>query len=203
MPRSRWVKAAGLAAAVAGLTLGAGVLPAQAQAIDEVCAQAGTGYCLNDWGGGGSGSEVAMYDNDFTTNNSFDWISVSTCDGSDILSESCAMASWGADWPDVVGAETIEVHYLNIPGLCVGTNTSTDGTIMAACGSSTGSGAGDGTIMAMLTTGTCGQDAGSYLTDRYFDSSENQIWTLSSSGVAGEQAYFAPTDTSCWSVNVG
>jgi hypothetical protein len=29
--------------------------------IPSVCAQAGTGYCLNDWNGAGSGGAVKMY----------------------------------------------------------------------------------------------------------------------------------------------
>lgn len=189
------------AAAVGTLVLGTGALPAHAANPGSVAAQGGTGYRLNDWGGGGNGNAVKMYTAG-VQNNNFQWIDVKSCNGSDIISSACAGA-WGGSW--AIGAQTIEIQYNNSPSLCVGTNGS-GYTVLTACGDQYGNGAGNGTIMATLSIdgGTCGSTAKAGLADRYWSvrNSPNAAWLLSG-GAVGHQALFSTTDNSCWGNNVG
>jgi hypothetical protein len=206
MFRGSWAKAAGLIAVAVGLTLGVGVTPAHASASVQICAQHGTGYCLNDWGDGGSGNPVKMYDNDYTQNNNFELDLIDACDGNDYITSACE-SGWGSEGSYLaeIQAVTFEIQYVNDPFYCVGTNTSTGEAILVACGTITGSGAGYGAIMAGVdVSGVCSPayNLGEEATDRYWDSNEDALYFLQSGGAIGAQALFTNTSNpSCWGEN--
>ena len=186
------------AAAVGVLVLGAGALPAHAANPGSVAAQGGSGYRLNDWGGGGNGNAVKMYTAG-VQNNNFQWIDVKSCNGSDIISSACAGA-WGGSW--AIGAQTIEIQYNNSPSLCVGTNGS-GYTVLAACGDQFGNGAGNGTIMATFGIQNCNAVGKAGLVDRYWSVRNSAKAWLLSGGAVGNQALYSTTDNSCWGNNSG
>lgn len=196
----KWaVSMSALLATLAGITLGFTVVPAQASS--QICGNGGSGYCLNDWGNGGSGNAVKMY-NGGVANDNFYFQPVNACDGGSVILSDCASA-WGAQGGNLVGASITRVKYINSGpgyGLCVGTNSSGD-AIMAACGDDTGSGAGNGVIMAFIHNETCNTGSEAKVVDRYWSKQYGVLSLLESGGNVGVQAFlnYSDADTAtCW-----
>lgn len=173
--------------------------PAAASSFSNVCGSGGTGYCLNDWNGGGSGNAVKMYYGGYA-NDHFGSFEVNACDGGAVIRSDC-LSAWSGDTA-LVGAIIVRVVYQNNSSLCVATNTSGD-TVLGACGDSTGSGAANGVIMAVLQAGSCTGGNQSYFTDRYWDHQYGQDTWMTSGGNIGIQAFLNNTSlaaSTCWGV---
>jgi hypothetical protein len=186
----RWLAAAPVVIAVCtGLLLGTSHA-ADASATSQVCAQGGTGYCLNDWGGAGSpGDTVAMYYNNNTNNNNFEIQAVSGCVGPG-------------------GTECVEIKYLGSNNnLCVGAEfpngaLSTTG-VLGSCGDASqgGNGAAVGVIQWMTSPSWCRADRGVGLENRHFTQVTGSAKYVQSSGAVGNAVNLIGVDdntSSCW-----
>ena len=139
----RWLAAAPVViAASTGLLLGASQA-ADALATSQVCAQSGTGYCLNDWGGTGrAGDTVAMYNNNNTNNNNFEIQFISGCVGPG-------------------GTSCAQIRYLGSNNLCLGAEDPSGGLsttgILGPCGDASqgGNGAAIGVIQWITDPSWC------------------------------------------------
>lgn len=177
------------ALAVALLTGGT----AQAQ-ISQVCGNAGTGYCLNDWNNGGSGNPVKMYYGGYT-NDDFYYEFEYICNGTDIVQ---VYPGGGCPFTPGTGLNSLykndyilEIHYANRDN-CVAT-TSGGLAVLGSCAESSG-GASDGVFM--VANPNC--SGGDYLVDRYWSDLGNTTYTLASGGNIGVQALFENGNTTCW-----
>ena len=63
-----------------------------AQAQTQMCAQSGSGYCLNDWNNGGYGNQVKMYSGG-ASNENFVAQHVNRCSGHDYVTSTCPGSS--------------------------------------------------------------------------------------------------------------
>jgi hypothetical protein len=134
---------------------------AQAAATFQVCAQNGTGYCLNDWNGGLS--TVAMYYNDNANNNNFFLSVLPECSGPG-------------------GAPCAEIVDFNNESLCVAMDASGG---LGACGNPlNGVGAATGVIDWEFTTSAC--STGLLLENRYWSGYFGSPYYLQSPGVIGQ-----------------
>jgi hypothetical protein len=183
--------AAGLAAGIS-LTAGGGT----AFAAGQVCAQSGTGYCLNDWNGGGSGNAVKMGQNGWP-HQSFGNAQLTVMCGHGKVTNNCPFANLALD--SALFNEPIEtVQYNENPSLCVGLASSTStGAVLTACPNTAGTGGGWGVIYV--------QDPGTCVTHldnvRATEAGGNSNpWNLRSGGATGAQAIMstARDGTSCW-----
>jgi hypothetical protein len=195
MKLRKYAVAFAAAAALTVITIPA----ASAAGYSNLCAQAGAGYCLNDWGGGGSGAAVKMYTAN-VVNDRFGVFTVNACNGGHFITSSC-IGAWGGD-PNMVGAEIVEIQYENNSSLCVATAGS-GYAVMGACGDGSGTGAANGVIMALAGTPSCGGGFHYFMMDRYWSHANgSDVWLLSG-GAVGNQALFSGTDQSCWGLVAG
>lgn len=182
------------ALAVTGLTA-----PPASATQQQICGNGGTGYCLNDWGGGGNGNPVKMY-NGGNSNEDFFFQTENECykgglDGwvhwvtSTAMGDAtdCPFTHASLDktyWNDNVG----EVQYAN--GWCAATNA-TAGAILGQCVE--GGTPANGVIMVETPCGS------NYLIDRYWtDRQGGSIFSLQSGGNPGVQAFFGGGTVTCW-----
>jgi hypothetical protein len=161
----------------------------------EVCGNASTGYCLNDWGNGGSQNPVKMYYGG-TVNNDFIYQLEYICNGGDIVTATCPFqhAAFNNAYRNYY---ILEIKYMNPgpgQGLCVATNASAH-TVLGKCAEQ---GAQNGVIMIAGYSCTFGGFQGQYLVDRYWTDFNDTTTTLTSGGNPGVQAYFATGENSCW-----
>lgn len=177
-------------AALLGITLFTGGT-AQAQP-SAVCGNAGSGYCLNDWGNGGSQNPVKMYYGGYA-NDYFGVFSEDICSGSHYVTPSCPFQHPGLD-SKYLNDIIVEVQYLNAGsghGLCAATS----GGATAVLGDCVETGhAQDGVIMVLDPS--C--SGGYHLVDRYWSDLDDTTNTLTSGGNIGVQAYFATGSNTCW-----
>ena len=178
-------------------------------ATSQVCAQKGTGYCLNAWGGSGTNNKVAMYTNNFTANNAFIIIPVNACHGGDTLTRACAQSGWGSYYPYFVGGLLVEVEYKGAGNLCVGISMTSgaDAALQTCPNTSNGVGGGYGTIMVLFGDNTFGENcpggglgAAGILADRYWSNNTGVAELLQTGGAVGNAAFFTEIgpSTSCW-----
>jgi hypothetical protein len=188
----RWLAAAPVViAACTGLLLGTSQA-ADASATSQVCAQNGTGYCLNDWGGAGQpGDTVAMYLNNNTNNNDFEIQTVLGCVGPG--GTACAQIRYLRSSNLCLGAE--------IPGGAVGTTG-----VLSLCGNASqgGNGAGIGVIQWITDPSWCNTghvQNGVGLENRHFTQATGSAKYVQSSGAVGHAVNLIGTDgntSSCW-----
>jgi hypothetical protein len=162
---------------------------AYASAASQVCAQNGTGYCMNDWGGFDMiGDTVAMYHNDNTNNNDFAIQQISGCSGPG-------------------GAPCVQIVYLPSDGVnCLaGENAVGDPTYSAdlgGCGDASqgGNGASYGVIQWLTSPSWC-SDGGAGLENRYWSQKLDEPLYLQSGGSIGAAVNLEGSDdngSSCW-----
>lgn len=190
------------AAAVGALLLGtaialaANAVPAAATQ-NQVCGNGGSGYCLNDWNGGGSGNAIKMYYGN-SSNENFLAVTVAACSGTDIVNSTCPFANRSLD-SLYRGFEIREIEYMPA-GLCLATNGS-GGAILGTCANqNTGSGGSNGVIMVAYHGPTsCDFGVQWYFVNRYWSDHYGTTETLQSGGNPGVQAYLDnPGLGTCW-----
>jgi hypothetical protein len=183
--------------ALAGIAVAA---PAHAQET-ELCGLGGTGYCMNDWGNGGQNNAVNMYDGGYS-NDTFFLQPVDACDGGDAVTADCPFSDTTFDGHLVEdGALIVQVVYVN--GLCVGTASNGDAILTGCNNTATGTGGGDGTLMAAVTVGTiCDEYGEGILVDRYWTNnaeSDGYPAFVTSGGSLGAPLYVNDIGSAtCW-----
>jgi hypothetical protein len=200
--RSRIGRVVALPGLVLTLVVGVGVQAAGAS-TSQVCGNGGTGYCLNDWGGGGaSGDAVKMYYGG-TANDDFYVQEVNRCSGQDTVqsvyyhdSTNCPFGNTGLDqqfWGDPI----VQITYTNNESQCVG-STSSDYAVLASCANPiSGSGGGTGVIMVTVEA-PCSSHTDFAFADRYASDQHGRAYWLTSGGNVGVQAYYGSSNVSCW-----
>jgi hypothetical protein len=185
----RWLAAASvIIAACTGLVLGTSPA-AYASATSQVCAQNGTGYCMNDWGGSDFGGDtVAMYYNDNTHNNDFAIQVISGCSGPG-------------------GVSCVQIEYLPSGGnLCLAGVDAVGDPIasgdLGGCGNASkgGSGASDGVIQWLTSPSWC-SNGGAGLENRYWSQRLGSAFYVQSGGSIGAAVNLQGSDdngSSCW-----
>jgi hypothetical protein len=203
--------------AVSGLTLLAGVTAAPAYArpapaashlaaggsqrtsVPEICAQGGTGYCLNNWGG------LVKMENPGYTNDNFDWIRLTGyCDDGYVTN---GVSSPGPACPFPAGSglnNTYEGDQIvkivsGISNGCIGTDFSEHANVGACPPSSNGTGSN---LWVIGPTCFVGSGAGNYFINIYWSGQHGNgdASSLESGGAIGAQAYVAGNNpsASCW-----
>ena len=141
----------------------------------EFCAQAGTGYCLNDWGDGGSGAAVRM-DTSGLANDYF---------------EAVAEPNYYLN-----GYEGFAIVPNGHTSLCVGTDGSGNANL-GGCPPYGGGGTGSNVWYAV---GTCnvGGIGGFIFVNGYWTNKDGTYSYLLSGGSVGGQAKVSTGGGSCW-----
>jgi hypothetical protein len=185
---------------MAALTLAVGLgTPAAVASTSQVCGLAGSGYCLNDWGGGGQpGDAVNMYYGG-TANDDFYVQEVNRCNGYYKVTSSCPFGN-SLD-SQYAGDDIVQIVYTNNQSQCVATMggdyDSTFATLNSCANPVTGAGGADGVIDVI--SGTCYQSGGTGDTfvNRYW-STPGSVAFLDSGGAVGAPALFEPELITCW-----
>lgn len=177
---------------VAALALVAGFSTQGAAASSsQVCGNEGSGYCLNDWGGGGhSGDAVKMYYGG-TSNDDFYVQDVNRCNGGYTVTATSYGDPSNCPFGDVSldntyrGQPIVQITYINNSAMCVG-STSSDYAVLASCANPiTGSGGGTGVIMIQE-----GGGPPTFFVDRYASDQHSAARFLTSGGNVGVQANY-------------
>lgn len=179
--------------AAVGIAVGLGVsMGGNALAAGQICAQSGTGYCLNNWNA--ANGAVKMGQNGWPHQH-FGTFPLSTMCGSGHVTGNCPFSTLSLD-SDLFGEPIVGVKDID-SGLCVGlASASSTGAIETACPNSGGTGGGWGVVMV--------EDFGCnvHLDDvRASDNAGNgSPYNLRSGGATGAQAYMstARDGTACW-----
>jgi hypothetical protein len=191
-----------------GLIIASGVLAAvpvivstgPAQAAGQICENGGTGLCLNDWNGGGSGNAVKMGQNGFT-HQSFGAGQLTAACGHGRVTNTCPFNNTALD-SALFDSAIFAVKYTG-NGLCVGTSTTGRGAILTTCPDNAGNGGGTGTIMVQrVNQNNCFvQNGATQLTDRYWSDHDATIANLTGSTAVGNQAAMfnnVQFNVACW-----
>ena len=140
------------------------------------CAQNGTGYCLNDWNGGGLGNQVKMYGGG-ATNESFALINANVCGGNHYVTSTCPFSHSDLN-SEYNGHRIYEIEYTPTAGsLCVGSKQFDAKGYLEYCG---GANRGYGVIMI---------SAGTEFINRYWSDQYDSAVALCSGGVSGGPVY--------------
>ena len=168
----------GLVAAVTSLLMGTGVTPAWATQI-QICGNSGSGYCLNDWGGGDfAGDPVKMYYGGSSSEHFQNSFLSGMCNNGYVTSTCPAL---GSAQSSLIGQPLYRIDYG--PGGCVADNGSYK-AVIGNCPSDSGSGGSDGSIFIEVPygPGSC----------RLFSREQSDYWGtpvgLNSGGSVGAQA---------------
>jgi hypothetical protein len=177
--------------------------PALAAGNSNICGNRGTGYCLNDWNGGGSGNPVKMYYGNYY-NDHFSIYYLNKCNAGDQVLGApyyCPFANHALD-NSMAGDFIFAEYYYNSADSCVATNGSGD-AILGACPDALGNGGANGTVMVQEYTSSCGPvDSDFFLAvDRYWSDQYGTKAFQQSGGNPGIQAFLNYTSQStatCW-----
>lgn len=190
--RKRWLAAAPvIIAACTGLVLGT-ANAANASAASQVCAQNGSGYCMNAWGGADmQGTTVAMYYNDNTNNNDFAIQVISGCSGPGGVS--CVQIMY-------LPSQSLSGGPLCLAGVDALGDPISSGDL-AGCGNASqgGNGAAYGVIQWLTSPSWCHGGAG--LENRYWSQRLGEALYVQSGGSIGAAVNLEGTDdngSSCW-----
>jgi hypothetical protein len=192
---------AALLLASLGLTVGAGLAanvgPASADA--QICAQSGTGYCLNNWNA--AGGAVKMGQSGWPNQTFANVQETGACNAGKVSSAmTCPFSNQALD--DALNGEPIE--YLQYTGSgtghgeCVGLASSTStSAILVTCPNSAGNGGGWG-VTYVQDNGTCTTHLDNVRATATGGTSTP--WNLRSGGATGSQAIMstARDGTTCW-----
>jgi hypothetical protein len=166
-------------------------------AADEICAQFGGGYCLNDWNGAGSGGVVKMYNSGYTNDNWQQNGLSGYCDNGYVSeSPACPFPNGGQLNSDYNGDPIVEIKS-SVSGACIGTDIYANVNLGPCPPSSGGTGSNIWVIVS--------QSYNSYeLVNVYWSErhGNNSTAVLESGGSIGAQAYVVAgaENPSVWSV---
>lgn len=173
-----------------GLAVGTGAAPALA--AGQICAQSGTGYCLNNWNG--ANGAVKMGQNGWPHQH-FGTAALSSMCGSGKVTGNCPFSNLALD--SALFNEPIVTIKDADSGRCVGLASSTStGAIETTCPNTGGTGGGWGVVYV--------EDFGCNVhldNVRATDTGgTSQPWNLRSGGATGAQAIMstARDGTACW-----
>lgn len=162
----------------------------------EICGNAGTGYCLNDWNDGGNGNAVKMYYGG-NSNEDFYAVQVTSWCNHGKVDLSCPFTHAALD-KMYNGDVIFEIDYG--PGtseLCVGVDQYADAVLANKCPSVDAT-PSNGTVFVQPKT-PCGTGPGgapaTYAVNRYESDVAGSTSYLRSGGNPGVQAYFSATPT--------
>lgn len=183
-----------LALAAVGLLTGVGLATGpNAFAALQICAQSGTGYCLNNWNG--ANGAVKMGQNGWPHQH-FGNAAVSQMCGSGRVTGTCPFSNLALD--SALFNQPIEAIKDAESGLCVGLASATStGAIETTCPNTSGTGGGWGVIFVQ-DPGTCSVHLDNV---RATDTGGTSTpWNLRSGGATGVQALMstARDGTTCW-----
>jgi hypothetical protein len=188
--RRRWAAALASVAAAGVLAVGFGTTPAQASG--QICAQSGTGYCLNNWNG--ANGAVKMGQNGWP-HQLFGTAALSSMCGGGHVTGTCPFSNLALD--SALFNEPIVTIKDASSGLCVGLASSTStGAIETTCPNTSGTGGGWGVVYV--------EDFGCNVhldNVRATDTGGTSTpWNLRSGGATGAQAIMstARDGTACW-----
>jgi hypothetical protein len=186
--------------AATALVIGIAAVPAiasvaSAQASNgEICAQSGTGFCMNDWNGGGSGNAVKMGQSGWS-HQAFITVALTTACGHGTVTGTCPFTNLALD-SDLFGEPIVAVKYTP-NGLCLGlSNSGGFSGFLETCPNSAGVGGGWGVNMV--------EDFGcrTHLDDVRVSDNKNDgsPWNWRSPGVTGGQIVVTNNRDggSCW-----
>jgi hypothetical protein len=191
MLRNRMVRVIAIPAAALALTAGLGIQAVSA-ASSAVCGNAGTGYCLNDWGGNGNANDAVKMYYGGTRNDDFYVQDVNRCSGGDKVTTSenlqpdCPFADTQLD-AFFQGQTIVQITDTDSETECVG-STGSDNAVLTPCADPlSGSGGGQGVIMVEIPKST----GGDVFLDRFvIDQTSGNNGYLTSGGNPGVQANF-------------
>jgi hypothetical protein len=191
-------KKVAFAAVIGGLALTGAVLaavPAHASAQYQICAQSGSGYALNAWGGYSNGNPVDMYSCNDTNNNDFYLLDTTECGGGHVTY--IAKTNTGCPFTNPALDDSLEGQGIfQIAGsgtTCVDSNT-TNGFayIVTSCAVS------GVAYVADTNADSCDYPV-SELVNVYWSNSDDEAVYLQSGGSIGAQAGLtASAPVSCW-----
>lgn len=172
-----------------GLAVGSGAVPALASG--QICAQAGSGYCLNSWNNQGIGGSIKMGQNGWP-NQGFHTVHLTGACGGGFVTSSCPNATAGTF---LFGEPIEEIKFDGSTGGCVGSGNADDRAFLVVCPDNNGNGGGWGSIW--IQDGTCGTGA-VLLANSHFTGNDGSVRKLISGGAVGAQALVDSTTGSCW-----
>jgi hypothetical protein len=160
----------------------------------ELCAQSGSGYCLNDWNGAGSGGVVKMYSSGVANDN---WQMIylgNYCDlGTVSESPACPFPS-GSLLNTIFNENPMFEIKSSVSGACIGTDIYGNANL-GPCPPTNGSGTGSN-IWVWHYIGPSTYDlVNVYWSGRHGNSGSA---LLVSGGAIGAQAYVSPSTSSQW-----
>jgi hypothetical protein len=172
----------------------AGAANAQTQSL---CGDGGSGYCMNDWGNGGSGNPVKMYYGGYS-NDSFFLEAVDLCSSSSYVTSTCPFTNTAID-RSLEGEWIAQIVYTN-NGLCVGTNSDGDGVLTGCNSTTSGTGGGTGTIVVLASNSGCPQtNSQGILVNRYYTDVNSVDEEEASGGSVGSNLNLENgTSGTCW-----
>lgn len=162
----------------------------------QICGNAGSGYCMNDWNNGGSGSPVKMYNGGYANDDFFtEYV------------DRCTVASVTPTCP--FNDRNLDAHYNNSPifqivyapnGLCVVAGAS--GGAQAALGkcanTNTGQGGANGVLQVKAASSSCPHGVAINV---FWTNSNNLVHYLLSGGNPGQPLYLNSGSYTCWGGN--
>jgi hypothetical protein len=148
-------------------------VPKSSAAQLQFCSQSGSGYCLNDWNGGGLGNQVKMYKGN-VSHESFTLINANECTSNSTVTSTCPFTHHDLD-SEYLNHKIVEVYYTP-NGLCVGSGTGSSGSLQYCSGANRGNG------VVMIQSGGA-------LINRYWSDLHDQPVIMCSSGYSGGPVY--------------
>lgn len=171
-------------AGLLGLVLATGGV-AHASGVTRICGNAGSGYCLNDWGGADAqGDAIKMYYGGNSNENFWVHHLTTFCGGLGYIGSSCT-SQWGASGGLELGNDAVMIVYG--PGGCIGSDNN-GLAILTSCPNDSGVGGGTGTVFAYSNTTCFGCAHTATFASRPWSHSSGQIANLESGGNVGFQA---------------
>lgn len=160
-----------------------------AYASGQICAQAGTGYCLNDWNGAGIGASIKMGQNGWP-HQTFGTVHLTGACGGGYVTSTCPNSTAGTY---LFGEPILAIKYTS--GGCVGSGNADDRAFLVVCPDNNGNGGGWGSIW--IQDGSCGTNA-VFLANSHFTGNDGRVVRLVTGGQPGFQAHVDDPAGSCW-----
>ena len=158
-----------------------------------VCAQNGTGYCLNDWNGAGSGGAVKMYNFGYSNDAWTLYQMTGYCSGGYVSSSLACPFPNGSGLNSTYNGDYIMEVKSQVSGACIGT----DGAGFANLGPCPPDSGGKGSNLWVFEGG--GPIVSVYWSKQHGNNSEAD---LVSGGSIGAQAYESEYGSSSWGVDL-
>jgi hypothetical protein len=167
-------------------------------AVSELCAQAGEGYCLNDWDGAGSGGPVKMYDSGDYANNNWKLVQLTGyCDHGVVTNgpgPACPFPV-GSGLNAQLNGDVIDAIVSYVSAACIGTDYVENMNLGPCPPPSNGAGSN-----IWVQGPGCNSNGSFYYTNVYWSAQHGNSGAayMVSGGAIGAQAYVSPANASCW-----